>query len=78
MCLFFFLPIITETLISEGKLRNFTSGGIPDNCGLRGVLWRLLIRYLPLDTTLWKETLNTKRKLYESYKVCYLYNLYIV
>ena len=64
----FLRKILEEKLISEGKLRNITSSGIPDNCGLRGVLWRVLLRYLPLDTTSWSAFLVLHRGAYEGYK----------
>ena len=63
--------LISEQLISEGKLRNNAANGIPDNCGLRAVVWRLLLRYLPLDTTQWPEFLLEQRGSYADHKVCH-------
>ena len=60
--------IIGDAIINEAKLRNHTGSGIPDNCGLRGVLWRVLLRYLPLDRTQWDDILQLERGAYEGYK----------
>ena len=38
--------------------------GIPDDSGLRPVLWRLLLGYLPRDRTAWAPTLLKKRAEY--------------
>ena len=61
-----FRVLLRETLINEGRLRNQASQGIPDSQGLRGVIWRLLLKYLPLETGLWPEYLADKREEYAS------------
>jgi hypothetical protein len=62
-----FHSILRDKLISEGKLRNLAASGIPDQQGIRGVLWRLLLRTLPLDTDSWPEALSEKRLTYEAW-----------
>lgn len=59
-----FLALLKETLINEGRLRNLASQGIPEKHGLRGVIWRLLLKYLPLETDLWAERLMEHRQEY--------------
>jgi len=57
--------LLKESLINEGRLRNLASQGLPDEGGLRGVIWRLLLRYLPLETDLWPQHLAAQRKEYQ-------------
>ena len=52
--------ILAASLIREGKLRNLTAKGLPEG-GVRGLVWRLLLRFLPMDKSHWPDLLNTKR-----------------
>lgn len=56
--------VCSEKLINEGRLRNLATQGIPEQPPLRGMVWRILLRYLPLDTTQWPTVLEQQRKLY--------------
>jgi hypothetical protein len=40
--------------IDEERLRFLASRGIPDGPGLRTLVWRILLTYLPLDRTRWE------------------------
>lgn len=53
-----------DDLIREGKLRNLTSVGIPDGAGLRGIIWRILLRYFPSDKSEWESEITMKRDTY--------------
>ena len=57
-----FRSLLAEETVRESKIRNLSSKGIPDYCGLRGVVWRLLLKYLPFEKLLWPELLRVKRK----------------
>lgn len=59
-----FRTLLRETLINEGRLRNLSSQGLPDKLGLRGVIWRLLLKYLPLETGTWPQYLREQREEY--------------
>ena len=45
-------------------------GGIPDEVkGLRPLIWRVLLNYLPDDdTTCWNDTLTSSNAVYEEWK----------
>ena len=49
------------------ELRRISSSGIPDEGSHRGVVWRVLLGYLPLDVSLWDATLKRERALYRSF-----------
>ena len=61
-----FHSVLKERLINEGKLRNLSANGIPDQAGVRGIIWRLLLRYLPLETDDWESVVELKRNNYQS------------
>mmetsp|Transcript_17356 Transcript_17356/g.31286 ORF Transcript_17356/g.31286 Transcript_17356/m.31286 type:complete len:406 (+) Transcript_17356:9573-10790(+) len=49
--------------------------GIPDEPrGLRALIWKILLNYLPPDATLWMETLSKQREVYEFFKREFLKN----
>lgn len=53
-------------IISLQVLRRLSSQGIEDKGSHRGVCWRILLGYLPPDTSQWKSTLLQQRQLYRS------------
>lgn len=59
-----FRTILAENLINEGKLRSLAANGVPDQMGLRGLIWRILLRYLPADSDIWESVLSMKRREY--------------
>lgn len=64
--------LLTGELINEGRLRYLASKGLPDKLGLRGVIWRLLLRYLPLDTGMWTQSLALRRQDYSDLCIEYI------
>lgn len=49
--------------------------GVPDEArGLRALVWKLLLDYLPPDSGLWMETLTRQRAVYEHFKREFLKN----
>ena len=61
-------PIEGTTMIDIGLIRKLAFDGIPDQAGLRGIYWKLLLDYLPPDKSLWEETLKARRKSYYELK----------
>jgi len=53
-------------LIDLQDLRRLSSQGVPDRGSHRGVAWRVLLGYLPPDTSRWEEVLNRDRTLYRN------------
>jgi hypothetical protein len=43
--------------------------GIPDECkGLRPIVWRILLNYLPLETKAWEDHIKKSKEIYDSWK----------
>lgn len=36
--------------------------------GLRPIIWKILLNYLPLDTEKWKDHINKSKDIYECWK----------
>lgn len=49
--------------------------GIPDDKGLRSLVWRILLNYLPRNKNSWEETLNEKRRLYKHYIGMFIFEI---
>ncbi|KAJ8737002.1 hypothetical protein PYW07_000273 [Mythimna separata] len=56
-----------KDVIDLEYLRELAFQGIPDANGLRPLVWRILLLYLPLEKNLWKSTLQQKRQHYRNY-----------
>lgn len=54
--------------IDMNTVRKYGFEGIPDDCGLRSIYWKLLLGYLPDDKTLWYDTVMEERKKYKGLK----------
>lgn len=55
--------------IDLNKLRKLAFYGVSDEIkGLRPLVWRILLNYLPEDTDSWEEILREKKKIYEMWK----------
>lgn len=52
--------------INLQELRRLSSQGVPDDCTLRPLAWRVLLGYLPLDTSKWQSALDRDRSLYRN------------
>ncbi|CAN0177550.1 unnamed protein product [Scytosiphon promiscuus] len=53
--------------LDEERLKGITSTGVPDQGGLRPVLWRVLLRCVPANRLKWREHLEAQRALYARY-----------
>lgn len=62
-----FEDILEEDVIDIRKLRNLAFNGIPDEKGLRSLVWRILLLYLPHQKNAWESTLVEKRQHYKQY-----------
>lgn len=56
-----------ESVVDMVTLRSLAFNGIPDDKGLRSLVWRILLNYLPSNKNSWEGTLNEKRRLYKHY-----------
>jgi hypothetical protein len=65
---------------SQGEIhlrlvQSLAFSGVPDEArGLRPLVWKLLLNYLPPDSSLWVETLARQREVYEHFKREFLKN----
>lgn len=59
----------TSRVIDETVVRRYVFDyGAPEKpAGLRGLLWKLFLGYLPWDRSKWRETLNKQRSTYQSF-----------
>lgn len=56
-------------VIDVGRLRKLAFLGITDEInGLRPLVWRILLGYLPANVTLWDDILRQQRDNYEIWK----------
>lgn len=58
--------------INLDTVRKYSFEGIPDDCGLRSIYWKLLLGYLPDDKTMWYDTVVEERKRYKDLKEFFL------
>lgn len=55
--------------INRAELENLAFNGVTDEVrGLRPIVWRILLNYLPLDATEWDDTLRQSHDNYHVYK----------
>ncbi|KAL7638119.1 UNVERIFIED_CONTAM: hypothetical protein RMT77_011744 [Armadillidium vulgare] len=59
--------ILNADIIHLLKLKELSLGGIPDEGGRRALSWKLLLGYLPLQRTKWKDVLDQKRCQYQNF-----------
>ena len=61
-----FLKMLNKPKINIVCLRSCSFRGIPNQCfGLRGIIWRLLLKYLPLEVENWERFLEEKHAEYK-------------
>lgn len=59
----------TDTEISLSQVRSLCFSGIPEDCkGLRALLWRILLGYLPVCPSHWTESLYSQRHSYSLFR----------
>ncbi|KAF3794154.1 TBC1 domain family member 13 [Nymphaea thermarum] len=63
-----FHAALSKRNIDLAELRMLTAEGVPDSGGIRSVLWKVLLGYLPTNRDLWAEELRRKRAQYASFK----------
>lgn len=60
---------VPDKPISRKDLESLAFHGITDEVkGLRPLVWRILLNYLPLDASQWDETLRNNHESYNMYK----------
>lgn len=60
--------IYNSTTINEDDLRRIASGGLQNEASrVRGVVWRLLLHFLPLNCDTWHEQVSAQRALYREF-----------
>ncbi|XP_042988430.1 TBC1 domain family member 13 isoform X4 [Carya illinoinensis] len=62
------LAEISKKVINIRDLRRISSQGIPDIPGIRSMVWKLLLGYLPPDRGLWSLELTKRRLQYKQFK----------
>lgn len=67
-----------EHEVNSADLRKLSSIGIPDDGNHRGVVWRLLLGYLPMKLSEWQPTLDHKRNIYIGFCEDFFHDVYDV
>ncbi|KAK7247093.1 hypothetical protein RIF29_41970 [Crotalaria pallida] len=62
------LAELSRKVIDMRELRRLACQGIPDSPGIRSIVWKLLLGYLPPDRGLWSSELANKRSQYKQFK----------
>ena len=64
-----FLKILNRRKVEIAMLRSLSFRGIPSDIkGLRPLVWKILLGYLPRDTSKWEAVMNEQKKIYEGLK----------
>ncbi|KAF8697124.1 hypothetical protein HU200_036117 [Digitaria exilis] len=59
---------LERKVVDLAELRRLACQGVPDAAGLRPVVWKLLLGYLPTDHAVWPYELEKKRSQYSAFK----------
>uniref|UniRef100_A0A1J3GZI0 TBC1 domain family member 13 n=1 Tax=Noccaea caerulescens TaxID=107243 RepID=A0A1J3GZI0_NOCCA len=59
---------LSKKVIDLTELRKIASQGLPDDAGIRSIVWKLLLGYLSPDRSLWSSELAKKRSQYKQFK----------
>ncbi|CAN6830125.1 hypothetical protein Bca4012_032078 [Brassica carinata] len=59
---------LSKKVIDLKELRRTASQGLPDDAGIRSLVWKLLLGYLSPDRSLWSSELAKKRSQYKQFK----------
>lgn len=63
-----FLEILDKPKINLNELKKLSNLGVPDDIkGLRSLVWKLLLGYLPTDRTKWNSTIRNNIEIYEQF-----------
>ena len=67
------MKIINKRKIEIAMLRSISFRGIPSEInGLRQIVWKILIGYLPRETSKWEEIMIENKKIYAEIKEDYI------
>ncbi|KAL1542992.1 TBC1 domain family member 13-like [Salvia divinorum] len=59
---------LSKKVINVGEMRRLALQGLPDGAGIRAMVWKVLLGYLPADHSLWPSELAKKRSQYKQFK----------
>ncbi|CAL9213734.1 unnamed protein product [Arabidopsis halleri] len=59
---------LSKKVINMKELRSLALQSLPDSPGIRSIVWKLLLGYLPPERSLWSTELKQKRSQYKHYK----------
>ncbi|XP_013144941.1 PREDICTED: TBC1 domain family member 13 isoform X2 [Papilio polytes] len=62
-----FEDILEEDVIDIKELQKLAFNGVPDDKGLRSLVWRILLHYVPKEKSARESTLLKKRQLYKQF-----------
>lgn len=62
-----FRQVLAADRIDMDELRRLAMGGVPTQEGMRAVTWKLLLNYLPRQTSQWEAELKRKRDQYQQF-----------
>lgn len=61
-----FMGTLNQPVVDLKELRSLAKQGVPDDLkGLRSLVWKLLIGYLPPDRSKWKAAVEINHETYE-------------
>ncbi|CAH0716547.1 unnamed protein product, partial [Brenthis ino] len=60
-----FEDILDQDVVDIEQLQKSAFNGVPDEKGLRSLVWKILLHYIPLEKNDWQSTLTKKRQLYQ-------------
>jgi hypothetical protein len=64
-----FMKILNRRKVDISMLRSLSFRGIPSELkGLRPLVWKVLLGYLPRETNKWEEVMAENKKVYDSIK----------
>ncbi|CAH2229893.1 jg2715 [Pararge aegeria aegeria] len=62
-----FEDLLGQDVINMGQLQKLAFNGVPEEKGLRSLVWKILLHYLPQEKDAWQSTLLKKRQLYQQF-----------
>ncbi|KAF3783447.1 TBC1 domain family member 13 [Nymphaea thermarum] len=63
-----FLAELSKRVIDLTELRKLAAQGVPDSSGIRSIVWKVLLGYLPCNREIWPDEMRKKRVQYEAFK----------
>ncbi|XP_023952164.2 TBC1 domain family member 13 [Bicyclus anynana] len=62
-----FEDFLKKDVINIDQLQKLAFNGVPEEKGLRSLVWKILLHYLPEEKDAWQSTLLKKRQLYQQF-----------